>query len=190
MSAVVSGECILFNPEPVALLDKSDNSYRFFYTYHSYIPVDHLGTIDETAIESDKSGKHNFICQLWIAVPSPATPFPDKSLVYYRGRLIVPPCSANDQLNPTITIYIECIYTQFRRSVPCIYWSREMLIEAVRPETTVIGKVKKIWPAPNSSQYILIEMRENVGTDVEIMFIWYVCLHFVSLIISYHQLLL
>lgn len=199
MSAIITGEFIIFNSERHAIYDNIDNWYRFYVIYQSYLctsetavsyPIhgpalhnDDIGPSSQTSnivatsesndIQSPLKIPDFVLCQIWIPVSSPQLSFPDRSLVYLRGRLIIPPILEPMPINSTLTIYVETIYALFRKSVPSIHWTSALLAQSVRPDVTVIGKIIESWSTQDNTSYILVHISEDVSIDVDVMYIWY-----------------
>ena len=175
MSAIVTGDYILSKLERRGIYDSTTDCYRFYNIYQSYVPTNDLAFIKSSNSDKDSSspvGADLISCQVWIPLYSPEMGFPENSLIYLRGRLIILPStdSVDSHHASTLTIYVECIHAIFRKCLPTPDWTPPLLIDAIRPEPSVVGRIKRTWSSESSSLYVLLEINEDVNDSIETMF--------------------
>lgn len=184
MSASITGDFILLDPFQQAMFDPINERYRFYYIYKSYIPLDSVKEVG--IISDDLSAACNLesrvaIAEVWLPVMSPEIGFPDRSLAYIRGRMILPGRNnCGDDDNETVgespfKIYVEVIRGQFKRCLPSSHWTYVLLRESIRPEPMVIGRIKTvtfIYEVDGSvSRLVLIEVKEIISNNLEVLLI-------------------
>ena len=107
---------------------------------------------------------------VWVPVRSPEANFQDKSLVYLRGRLILPLLSedsSDDEDESQFMVFIEVIRASFKRLAPSVHWTAILRQVSVLPETLIIGKIVESTIGTNRSLMLLIRTRDEVREEFE-----------------------
>ena len=170
MAAIIRGEALLFDPKPHAVYNEVDKVYRFYYSYRSYLPISYLPpSIGANEDQVLRTVQANCVkAEVWIPIYSPVLSFPDKSVIYLRGRMLMPEIDPRDQ-ESVFVLLIEAIYAQLRRVIPLASRSAILSVPHNRPELSVIGKILEL---PSDSQtghlpVFLLEAKDNVGNKIE-----------------------
>lgn len=174
MVSFIAGDCILNTPQNMTVWDEQTNSYKFFHTYKSYIPLENLTglstTIYQTATQEPKLNEivemRVIAAEIWLSVHSPAQPFKDKSLVYMRGRMIMP-STEHDDGEDVFVLYIEAFYIHLRTVVLSDRWTLQHVLENVPPHPEIIGKVIELKRNRDRVLTLLIESDDDVDVGVE-----------------------
>ena len=179
MSAIITGEFLILLPESHAVCNALDGTYKFYYVYKAQIPVASLADLEEvthTFTDSSEIEDCTLFAEIWMPIPSPALPFPHRSLVYLRGRLILPLQEIDD--DAIFTFYIEVISAQFREVAPPSLGVAGMhhrlgLNLPNRPEVLLSGKILHISTNDDYSAIILLEVKEQIGYVLDSLIITY-----------------
>ena len=135
MSATIAGGVVLLLPEPQAIFDPLDESYRFYYRYKALIPLPDMSEIGDAVLAFEDPVEiedRTLLAEIWIAAPSPTMPFMDGSLVYLRGRIVLPIQGTDD--DALFTLYVEAIHVRARRIRPTTRSISQIRHRVARPE--------------------------------------------------------
>ena len=104
--------------------------------------------------------------EIWILTSSPTTPYADNSLVYLRGRVIMPEQDITLENRDKFVIGVDAIFAQFLSPTLSILPTSFPLI-GIRPEFSVFGLVLDIHQLEEGWLSLPILSLEEVGGNLE-----------------------
>ena len=164
---------MLNNPAREAVYDEARECYRFYIRY-----LGHISMIQPEADESigihvpdvTEMERHTLLAEIWIPVKSPETSFPDRSLVYLKGRMVLPVLDIDsDDIILHYMIYIEVISA--RLQVQELYHgaTSNLILHGgyIRPEVMIYGRVVGLFEEVFGFVTLSIESSEDVDGITE-----------------------
>ena len=171
MSSLLTGDFPLLRSSPHAIWDERFHSYRFYHKYTSYLPITSITAKDVLAADGVVTSEQDVVpAEIWVPTPSPSLPFPSRSLVFLRGRIILPESNSTDldsESGDTLPkIFLEIVYIQFRRSLPTTSWSPYIFWDCVYPEATITGKIVEVAEGAGDWTTLVIEGVDELSVGV------------------------
>ena len=166
MSTQIVGDVILFGGEREAIYDQQGGVFKFYQKYKSCLPTNiNLSTVRGTDAES-----RTMLAEIWIPVCSPSSLYSDRTLVSLRGRLIMlSPTNEDleDDEDPSLIVFVEVAHCYYRRMVPSVFWTLNLLQYYNFPEVFLIGTVAESIMGANNSIMYLIRTNDKVNGGIE-----------------------
>ena len=169
MSLQIVGHTVLFGQEREAVFESTRGVYRFYIKYKSYIHVDGMVySVEENNRQFEQTPgtrPREMRATIWVPVASPSIGFEDRSLVYLRGRLILPSLMddiRDDDDADDLTVHVEVVSAFFKRIVSSVHWTTDLLRTSIVPEILIVGKILRSEIGTNRSLMLLIKTKDEV----------------------------
>lgn len=175
MSAMLTGDTLLFDAKPRAIWDSQLKGYRYYYQYRSCIPLAELEqpsddddetTSKEGAQDPLRLPRNHMDLEVWVPNPSPARPFPEYSVVYLRGRMVMPEPGIDQEDASKFVLHIEVVFAHFRGCIHPHPWAHYAMWNSVLPEPSIIGKITEISIGSKGFVTFLIETVDELPDTI------------------------
>lgn len=168
MSALLSGDSLLLDARPLALWDNDACVHRFYYRYRSFVPLEVLGDDpgSNRREESPQLPRDVMEVEVWVQSPSPVLPFPDFSIVYLRGRMILLTPGAAPHDESAFILHVEVIFAHYRGCLQSPSLGSSTLWNSVIPEPTIIGRIVDVANGLGGWVTLLIETVDELSSGI------------------------